>query len=49
MRIIRDIKAFSGMTPKSLSHKADDFHHGQAGYFYLSGSPSLPAEDQAEG
>jgi AraC-like DNA-binding protein len=32
---IRDIKAFSGMTPKSLSHKADDFHHGQAGYFYL--------------
>ena len=32
---IRDIKAFSGMTPKSLSHKADDFHRGQAGYFYL--------------
>jgi AraC-like DNA-binding protein len=46
---IRDIKAFSGMTPKSLSHKADDFHHGQAGYFYISGSPSLPAEDRAEG
>jgi tRNA isopentenyl-2-thiomethyl-A-37 hydroxylase MiaE len=32
---IRDIKAFSGLTPKSLSHHADDFHHGQAGYFYL--------------
>jgi AraC-like DNA-binding protein len=32
---IRDIKAFSGMTPKSLSHNANDFHHGQAGYFYL--------------
>jgi AraC-like DNA-binding protein len=46
---IREIKAFSGMTPKSLSHKADDFHHGQAGYFYISGSPSLPAEDRAEG
>ena len=33
---IRDIRAFSGMTPTHLSHKADDFHHGQAGYFYLA-------------
>ncbi len=33
---IRDIKAFSGLTPKSLSHHADDFHHGHAGYFYLT-------------
>jgi transcriptional regulator GlxA family with amidase domain len=33
---IRDIKVFSGLTPKSLSHNADDFHHGQAGYFYLA-------------
>jgi AraC-like DNA-binding protein len=33
---IRDIKAFSGLTPKSLSHHTDDFHHGQAGYFYLT-------------
>jgi AraC-like DNA-binding protein len=33
---IRDIKAFSGITPKCISHKADDFHHGQAGYFYLA-------------
>jgi len=29
---IRDIKAFSGMTPKSISQKVDDFHHDQAGY-----------------
>lgn len=33
---IRDIKAFSGMTPTNLSHNTDDFHHGQAGYFYLA-------------
>jgi AraC-like DNA-binding protein len=32
---IRDIKAFSGMTPKVLSQKEGDFLHGQAGYFYL--------------
>jgi AraC-like DNA-binding protein len=32
---IRDIKAFSGMTPKSLSQRVDDFHHEQAGYSYL--------------
>jgi AraC-like DNA-binding protein len=29
---IRDIKAFSGMTPTSLAQKVDDFHHDQAGY-----------------
>lgn len=29
---IRDIKAFSGMTPKSLSQKVDDSYHDQAGY-----------------
>jgi AraC-like DNA-binding protein len=29
---IRDIKAFSGMTPTSLAQKVDDFHHEQAGY-----------------
>jgi AraC-like DNA-binding protein len=47
---IRDIKAFSGMTPKSLSHKADDFHHGQAGYFYREGAlPHFPREERAEG
>lgn len=33
---IRDVKAFSGITPTNLSHNADDFHHGQAGYFYLA-------------
>jgi AraC-like DNA-binding protein len=32
---IRDIKAFSGMTPKSLSQKQDDFYHDQAGYSSL--------------
>lgn len=32
---IRDIKAFSGITPKSLSQKADDFYHNQAGYSYV--------------
>jgi AraC-like DNA-binding protein len=31
---IRDIKAFTGITPKSLSQKADDFYHNQAGYSY---------------
>lgn len=29
---IRDIKTFTGITPKSLSQKADDFQHNQAGY-----------------
>ncbi len=33
---IRDIKAFSGMTPTSLSHKADDLYHDQTGYASLS-------------
>jgi AraC-like DNA-binding protein len=32
---IRDLKAFSGMTPKSLSQKVDDFYHNQAGYSYI--------------
>jgi len=32
---IRDIQAFSGITPKSLSQKADDFYHDQAGYSYI--------------
>jgi AraC-like DNA-binding protein len=31
---MRDIKAFSGITPKSLSQKEDAFH-GVAGYSYL--------------
>ncbi|RPJ25818.1 MAG: AraC family transcriptional regulator [Chloroflexi bacterium] len=29
---IRDIKTFTGITPKSLSQKANDFYHNQAGY-----------------
>jgi len=29
---IRDIKMFTGITPKSLSQKADDFYHNPAGY-----------------
>jgi AraC-like DNA-binding protein len=29
---IRDIKAFSGMTPTSLAQKVDDFYHEQAEY-----------------
>jgi AraC-like DNA-binding protein len=32
---IRDIKAFSGVTPKSLSQKVDDFHHDPGGYFQI--------------
>jgi AraC-like DNA-binding protein len=31
---IRDIKAFTGITPKSLSQKVDDFNHNQSGYSY---------------
>jgi AraC-like DNA-binding protein len=34
--LIRDIKAFSGTTPRLLSHRAGDFHHDQAGYSFLS-------------
>src|ERR1700730_4586595 len=32
---IRDFKAFSGMTPKSLSQKVDDLYHDQTGYSSL--------------
>lgn len=32
---IRDIKAFSGMTPTGLSQKVDDFYHDQAGYSFI--------------
>ncbi len=32
---IRDIKAFSGMTPTSLSQQVDDFYHDQAGYSFV--------------
>jgi AraC-like DNA-binding protein len=32
---IRDIKSFTGVTPTSLSQKADDFVHNQAGYSYV--------------
>ena len=32
---IRDIKAFSGITPESLSQKVDDYHYDQAGYSYV--------------
>ena len=31
---IRDIKAFSGLTPKSLAQREGDFLHGQTGFFY---------------
>ncbi len=32
---IRDIKAFTGMTPKSLSQKVADFQNDQAGFSYI--------------
>ena len=32
---IRDIKRFTGVTPKSLSQRVDDFYHNQAGYSNL--------------
>jgi AraC-like DNA-binding protein len=32
---IRDIRAFSGMTPTSLSQKVDDFYHDQTGYSFV--------------
>lgn len=32
---IREISAFSGMTPKSMSRKVDDSYHHQAGYSYV--------------
>src|SRR5215207_4214181 len=31
---VREIKAFTGITPKSLSPRVDDFFHNQAGYSY---------------
>jgi AraC-like DNA-binding protein len=31
---IREIKAFTGITPKSLSQNVDDFNHNQSGYSY---------------
>ena len=31
---IREIKAFTGITPKSLSQSVNDFYHNQAGYSY---------------
>lgn len=31
---IRDMKAFSGMTPSSLEHQQDDIHYEQGGYSY---------------
>jgi len=32
---IRDVKTFTGTTPKSLSQMVDDFYHNQAGYSYV--------------
>jgi AraC-like DNA-binding protein len=32
---IRDIKAFTGITPKSLSQRVDDFQLNQSGYSYV--------------
>ena len=32
---IRDIRAFSGMTPRSLSQRVDDFYHDQTGYSFI--------------
>jgi AraC-like DNA-binding protein len=32
---IRDFKAFSGMTPTSLSQQVDGFYHEQAGYSFV--------------
>lgn len=32
---IRDVKEFSGITPKSLSQRVDDFYHDQTGYSYV--------------
>lgn len=34
--LIRDIKAFSGTTPRSLWHRVGDFHDEQAGYSFVS-------------
>jgi AraC-like DNA-binding protein len=32
---IRDIKAFSGINPKDVSQKVNDFHHDQVGSSYM--------------
>jgi AraC-like DNA-binding protein len=32
---IRDIKTFTGITPKSLSQKVNEFFYNQAGYSYI--------------
>ena len=32
---IRDVKEFSGITPRSLSQRVDDFYHDQTGYSYV--------------
>jgi len=32
---IRDIKAFSGMTPTGLAQQVDDFYHDQTGYSFV--------------
>ena len=31
---IREIKSFTGVTPKSLLQSVDDFYHNQVGYSY---------------
>ena len=33
---IREVKAFSGLTPTRLAQKTDDFQHDQIGYSYLA-------------
>ena len=33
--LIRDIKAFSGMTPTRLAQQVDDFYHEQTGYAFV--------------
>jgi AraC-like DNA-binding protein len=34
--LIREINAFSGMSPKTVSRKDDDLYHEEAGYSYVS-------------
>jgi AraC-like DNA-binding protein len=33
--LIRDINSFSGITPKNVAQKEDDFYHTQVGYSYV--------------
>ena len=33
--LLYKFKSISGITPKSLSQKVDDFYHDQAGYSYV--------------